>query len=165
MARSRRKTSYPVRASQSVIANRRLDGYRRMTSLDMVRYLQNRVIQRNLHLQNETDRLRSLARVEDRRRFHPEGVFQPARDRRSRSARVAALSLSSSHQSFMSPFLESGSLPTRIKSVSRQLPSPARSVIVCVRRKQRREVLFARGIGGKKVSRRRRRTALSNVFC
>lgn len=172
MARSRRKLSYPVRASQSVIANRRLDGYRRMTSLDMVRYLQNRVIQRNLFAQNETARLRSLARdVEDRRRFHPEGVFRPARDRKSRVARVGMLSLLGSAQNFVDPF--SGHLPVRPsapRAATGRAPSSAvrpvsRQVLICVRRKARREVLFARGVGGGRVSRRRRRTFYSDVHC
>lgn len=44
--------------------------------------------------------------------------------------------------------------------------SVPRNVAICVRRKERREVIFARGHGGsKKITRRRRRNELSNVRC
>ena len=38
-------------------------------------------------------------------------------------------------------------------------------VMRCVRRKQRKEVLHAKGIAGSRVSRRRRRDGWSNVDC
>ena len=38
-------------------------------------------------------------------------------------------------------------------------------VVVCVRRKQRKEVLHAKGVAGSRVSRRRRRSNWSDVDC
>lgn len=152
-----------VRVSQSVIASRRLDPWRVGTAHEYLRMLQDVRIQRNLFLQNERARIASLLReLEDRRQFHPDGKARPVRDRASRGARFAIGSGNRTQFFFGSPLLPSGSLAVSPKKKRGQYTD---RVLVCVRRKARKEVLFAKGFGGGRVSRRRRRNELSNVFC
>lgn len=127
-----------LRASQSVNASHRLELERRRRLLDQVAFEQ--LINRQ---------------IEDRRRFHPEGGFRPALDRKMRVAKVAAQSVHNSRMRFTSPF--SGVLPSPMKYAKR--------VLICVRRKVRREVLFASGGGGGRAKRSRRRNAYSGVNC
>lgn len=162
--RSRRSLSRPyipfsvpaLRVPQSVDASRRLEADRRRVQAAIAKL--------------EELRRQYLVEIEDRRRFHPEGKLRPVRSRSSRVAKISALSLLGSNQFFSDPF--AGSLPVMPGRAiafptepQRSARSPSSNVIVCVRRKARREVLFARGVGGGKVSRRRRRSSLSNVFC
>lgn len=118
---------------------------------------------------SRSDLLRS---VEDRRFWHPEGEFAPYRDvsgvpssidvddrravARSRRIRDRFGDYVRSQTNAKIVFADTG---------NRSVPG-AHSAVVCVRRKQRREVLFAlrrtrRGAG----ARRRRRTWRSEVGC
>lgn len=108
-----------------------------------------------------------MAEIEDRRRFDPDPRSRSPRDRRSRVAKISSLSLLGSNQFFSDAY--TGALPV---SPAREglRPTEARAgsssrVIICVRRKVRREVMFAKGRAGGRVSRRRRRNQFSNVFC
>lgn len=175
MARRRRTVfieSLPpqVRVSQSVIANRSrldLDSYRRSLA-DLER----------LHLENVA-RSTALSDLQDARRFHPEGVFRPARIAPSgRVARVAALSLLSSRQKFV-PEPQLLFRETPMERVDRQTsdwnrhmerldrsPSQQKAVVDCLRRKARREVLHAKKIAGRGgISRKRKRSFFSSVDC
>lgn len=91
---------------------------------------------------------------EDRRHFHPEGVFRSAR-------------------SFQTPFHRLTLVPdrfARLRSFPAQtkaavaFKSPER-VLVCVRRKIRREVMHAYGISGSRGQRRPRYNWMSRVSC
>lgn len=103
-------------------------------------------------------RVRSLStvlrEVEDRRTFHPMGRLRPPLSVLERSAaRVIA--------------------PRGRGAVTSQSAPPSSlgfavpvKVAICVRRKQRREVIFAIGAGGsRRVSKQRRRTEWSDVHC
>jgi hypothetical protein len=146
-----------LRVSQPVIASPRLEAERR----------------RALALQKlESLRAMYLAQIEDARRFHPDPRSRSPRDRKSRIAKISVMSLLGSNQFFSDPF--AGSLPVMSGRASASPTSPQRSarsnlasrnVIVCVRRKSRREVLFAAGAAGGRVSRRRRRNSFSNIIC
>lgn len=93
--------------------------------------------------------LRALAKsLEDRRRFHPLGALRPVAAV-SRSAR--RLRITPKRAGF---FPEPG--------LSFSVP---REVALCVRRKERREVIFAKRKGGKGARSRRRRNRWSDVRC
>lgn len=165
MARRRRVNSSRPYLSFSVPALR-------VSQLDIASRLRLEADRRRALALQKLQALRAdyLAQIEDGRRFHPDPRSRSPRDRKSRVAKISALSLLGSAQFFSDPY--TGSLPVSPRLAAAQRPSKARqagrlsrNVIVCVRRKVRREVLFAAGAGGGKVSRRRRRTAFSNVFC
>lgn len=83
-----------------------------------------------------------LSDLEDRRRFHP-APYVPARTLDSSNHRLRA--------SYSSPW-----------AVAFQQP---RRVLVCVRRKMRRQVMFAKGGAGRKRMRKPRYSEFSNVRC
>lgn len=83
--------------------------------------------------------------IEDRRLFHPDGYSRPASSFQSFNHRLRA-----------SP---SRKLPFGVGFVS---PS---KVLVCVRRKIRREVMFAKGGAGSRRMSRPRRSYYSDVRC
>lgn len=91
-----------------------------------------------------------LTDIEDRRTFHPDGYFREARDLSGTptSARLR---------------------DTRSRTARHQvlaLDDHRHPVLVCVRRKQRREVIFAKRKHRKGAgARRRRRNYYSNVRC
>lgn len=89
--------------------------------------------------------LRDLQLIEDRRQFHPEGVLRPARTLYERSASRNVVA------------------PAKKFSPAISFAVPAK-VALCVRRKQRREVLFATGKGGGR-HKRPRKNLFSNVRC
>lgn len=94
-----------------------------------------------------------LREFEDRRLFHPAGELRPAGVLSERlSRRIIAKS---------SPVSLRDDISARVGFA---VPS---KVVVCVRRKQRRETLFATGGAGagRRVSKQRRRTALSSIDC
>lgn len=116
--------------------------------------------------QLEALRRQYLVDIEDHRRFHPAGVYRAPLSSRGRKVRIAALSLSSSHQSFVND-LYSGVRPystSPLRAASARAGN-TKSVSICIRRQVRKEVIFARGHGGGKVKRSRKRTFNSNVFC
>lgn len=99
-----------------------------------------------------------LREIEDRREYHPEGVYAPAQ-----STIKAARELK---------FFSNGS--TRVRRNDRssyQYPSPLvafaspSKVAVCIRRKQRSEVMHALGKAGKVGQRKPRFNYLSEVSC
>lgn len=88
--------------------------------------------------------------LEDRRFYHPLGRL----DRPAFATRRSAARLVARHQD------------GRMQTKARISFADPRRVMVCVRRKERREVLFARGVGGSKRRQRKpRRTPLSAVSC
>lgn len=89
-----------------------------------------------------------LRRIEDRRLFHPESFYRPARTLSGNRPRIVA---GSSHSLF--------SMPHGVR-----FDVPAKTVI-CVRRKRRKEVLFAKGKAGAGRKRPPRRNWYSNVRC
>lgn len=95
-------------------------------------------------------RSRNLRLVEDRRRFHPEGRRRPARAFNRWAPRIITPGWAA---------LGGAAVTAKLAFAE---PS---SVAICVRRKQRREVLLARGHGGKKGQRRPKRNWYSNIRC
>lgn len=95
--------------------------------------------------------------VEDRRRYHPLADYSPPLTYRGSPARVQA------KQRFSRPHKMAGFItPTVPKRVAFKSP---KKVLVCVRREQRKEVLFAlrktkKGSGGS-----RRLTPFSEISC
>jgi len=104
---------------------------------------------RRLTALNYTTRpLTFLQTIEDRRDFHPEQAARPAR------------SFSRSVHSLAVPARRTGRLPI---GVTFHNPN---KVLVCVRRKSRREVLFALGQTGKgSALGKRRRNQYSEIQC
>lgn len=89
-----------------------------------------------------------LEQWEDRREFHPEGNVRPARAFRNYAARSVLVTPPSSS----------------MRKVSRTSFAFPKAVPVCVRRKERREVLMALGKGGGRHS-PPKRNWLSNISC
>lgn len=155
MGRRRRQSSnsynysFPtLRVSQPVIAKRSLEvGQKTRQALQQLEQLRNQF----------------LREIEDRRRFHPSGRYAAARDRRGRISKISVMSILGSQMRFSDPLLASGTIASRSPIAGKK--AYPKNVTICVRRKTRREVLFAAGVAGGRVSRRRRRTSHSNVFC
>lgn len=89
-----------------------------------------------------------LEQWEDRRDFHPEGNVRPARAFRNYAARSILVTPPSSS----------------VRKVSRTSFAYPKAVPICVRRKERREVLMAIGKGGGRHS-PPKRNAYSNISC
>lgn len=101
----------------------------------------------------------ALAMIEDRRRWHPEGKMAPAAtfSRRSQRQVVERIPQSSSGKQAL------GGLVMPSARIGFKVPG---KVAVCVRRKQRREALFALNRTGKGASSRfRKRTQFTNMVC
>lgn len=108
--------------------------------------------------------------VDDRRLFHPEAADRPPLSFGSRIASVGLVEPRAPGRTWRSP-------ATRTPSVNKPLrPSSQtkakigfvgpRSVVVCVKRKTRKEVLHAKKVAGRKGFKRKpRRTWLSNIRC
>lgn len=94
-----------------------------------------------------------LAEVEDRRTFHPDGMFRPVRSvgRARAQVRVAPSRA------------RVPTLPFRFPDL--HFFNPARHVAICVRRKIRKEVLFATKGRGKGARTPKRRNYWSKVRC
>ena len=91
-----------------------------------------------------------LQDIEDRRTFHPDGYFRQALDLSATPAPARMRDTRSRTARYQVPALDHNRHP----------------VLVCVRRKQRREVIFAMKKNGKGArARRRRRNYYSNVRC
>lgn len=136
MARRRRSNS--VRRVTFDYSNRRLSGPIRRSSLP---------------------RLSSLRAIEDRREFHPEGDFRPARGFVYPRHRLV-VSVPRQEPSRLADTYT----PVVPLGVSFKAP---RQVAICVRRKQRREVLHAMGKTGRgsRFNRAPRRNVYSEVSC
>lgn len=84
---------------------------------------------------------------EDRRQWHPERAARPALS----SPRSAARLVARGHVRDQTKAIVAFAAPDR--------------VAVCVRRRRRREVLFARGVGGRRGLRSPRRSFYSGISC
>lgn len=98
-----------------------------------------------------------LIQTEDRRTFHPEGSARPARSRFQSFHRLEVTSprLDPWRDYFSTP----RSLPTTVAFKS------APNVLVCVRRKIRKEVLHAIKKAGRRGQKAPRRSAYSDIQC
>ena len=96
-----------------------------------------------------------LPSIEDRRTFHPEGPNRPARSLSSSRHRLRVPKTPSRYQYS----LKKSYVPHEIGFVD-----PER-VLVCVRRRQRRQVMHAMKKAGKRGQRRPRRSYYSSVSC
>lgn len=92
-----------------------------------------------------------LQLVEDRRLFHPLRYAVPARSMYRRADTKLTV-----------PFVDNSHKVQRLPSTV-QFAVP-RNVAICIRRKRRKEVLFAKGVGGSRVS-RPKRNEFSDVRC
>lgn len=99
-----------------------------------------------------------LRQVEDRRRYHPMGESSPALSTSGRKHTLRAVAPT----------------PVPVKNVVLAKPSPfptgvgfsaPDNVIVCIRRKKRKEVLHALGKAGKAGQKAPRRSAYSEIHC
>lgn len=96
--------------------------------------------------------------INDFRTFHPEGALRPHLRPSGRTARFSRPTVR----------LSSGASPRRLNRAlqSHQLYfSAPKSVITCVRRKQRKEVMHALGKAGRRGQRRPRRSERSQIIC
>lgn len=108
-------------------------------------------------------RLSPLTVFEDRRQFHPEGDYAPARSfNKSRHRLVVrpARAVAKASRSFKSPEL----FTPKFVTSSVYFDAPKR-VLVCVRRKIRKQVMFALKKAGRAGQRRQRRNEFSDVYC
>lgn len=106
----------------------------------------------------------SYAEIEDRRRWNPEGEEAPAKSfdqprHRLRAVLPSRQSRPASSYSFGYGGYSSASAPVGIGFVR-----PSR-VLVCVRRKIRREVIHANGYSGLNGFRKYRRSSYSGITC
>ena len=92
-----------------------------------------------------------LGLIQDNRTWHPAGSFRPAVSIGGRSALR--------HVVKSKPNALRNDISARIGYA---VPD---KVVKCIRRKQRKEVLHAKGVAGSRVSRRRRRDRWSDVDC
>lgn len=103
---------------------------------------------------------RFLLEVEDRRKYHPLGVFRPASSLRRANHRLVVSSTK----------VERPSGVRRRRAVLFRPPSAIafrapEHVLVCVRRHRRREVLFAKRRAGRMKMRAPRRSWYSQISC
>lgn len=98
-----------------------------------------------------------LSDIEDRRTYHPDG---PARPARSLDRPTHTLTLPVHPKNVNKSRASSSSLPTTV-----QFEAP-RKVLVCIRRAQRKQVLFALNKTGKGAkAKRHRRSFYSSIRC
>lgn len=112
-----------------------------------------------------------LSRIEDRRTFHPDRV-RPARGLSRRAVRFMVSPPRASIRRATARGLHPSLLQSRaLRSSALSIPSGVsfhapKTVLVCVRRKTRREVLFATNSTGKGArARRRRQSEFSDIGC
>lgn len=98
-----------------------------------------------------------LTDFEDRRQFHPDGVFQSPKVLFPPRSRVVARA----RQGPKAQNPVRGGL-VRFPSLSFSVPN---KVLICVRRKQRKEVLFAKRKAGRGGQKRPRRNWYSEISC
>jgi len=97
-----------------------------------------------------------LSEIEDRRTWHPDTILSaPFRSLRRSRVSLSPRSISPRSRSFRSAGMSSRPIFS--------FAAP-RYVAVCIRRKRRREVMFASGYGGRGY-RRRRRSAYTSIRC
>lgn len=107
-----------------------------------------------------------LALIEDRRLFHPDGENRPVMSINSvpinRIEVTHGPSPNRSRKNQAAVAVRGGVLPARVVFGKDGRGGKA---VVCARRQERREVLFAAGKGGRKNRRQVRRNALSKIGC
>ena len=104
---------------------------------------------------------RFLSEIEDRRFWHPEGYIRPARSFPQPYSRVITYDRPRARKS-----PAKGSPYSKVNLVSPVLGFEApRQVALCVRRKQRKEVLFALKKSGRNGGRKYRRNFYSRISC
>lgn len=100
-----------------------------------------------------------LKMIEDRRTFHPQGIYRPARSFHRSQHRLV------SHVQTVPTYNRTRGV-YRVLSMARPVAFEApRSVLVCVRRKRRSEVLHALGHTGKRGQRKPRQSYFSSIRC
>lgn len=114
------------------------------------------------------DYLNDLRTVEDRRTYHPEGDSRAARTVRGDS--YYSLNSVPNQSSSRSTSVSLNSSGGRVRHTSPRLPealhfSVPQDVLVCVRRKKRKEVLHALKKTGKSGQKRPRRNYYSDIHC
>lgn len=109
---------------------------------------------------------RPLNLIEDRRTYHPDGEARPVMSLNATPIHTLevshAPSPTRSRKNQTAATIQKGSLPARVVFGSDGRGGKA---IVCARRGERREVLFAKGKGGSKKRRQVKRNALSKIGC
>lgn len=106
---------------------------------------------------------RKLIEVEDRRQFHPDGALRPSKRLTGVPARVVVKKPVPLKRGTGFSF---GDEFTRYAVVPWQLSfEDSRRVVVCARRKVRKEVLHARGVAGARGLRRPRFNENSKISC
>lgn len=140
-------------------------GSSRTSSLLLDEVFQDPIVRRRRVEPSDTEYYSILPEVEDRRLWHPLGDLRPAGSVRGGSSvievyRAAGLSEGKKNRPlrgrpFRSPFLERGQLQFRVPDI----------VAKCVRRSERREVLFAKRKTGKGSKSPRHRDYWSDVSC
>lgn len=109
---------------------------------------------------------RPLSLIEDRRTYHPDGESRPILS--TNSTPIHTLEVSNapspnrSRKNQTAITIQKGSLPARVVFGTDGRNGKA---VVCARRGERREVLFAKGKGGSKKRRTVRRNSLSKIGC
>lgn len=105
-------------------------------------------------------RVSPLILFEDRRRFHPSGIFAPAKTLHG----SLRFNLKDRHYATVkpSPF---NSFPRRSQTKAALAFHAPNRVLVCVRRRRRKEVLFAQRKTGRLGQRRPRRNLYSSISC
>lgn len=101
-----------------------------------------------------------LTEVEDRRTWNPEGQFAPARSLSSPRHRLTVKNRPSKYQHSLKKSFPNYSQTKGL--VSFKAPE---NVMVCVRRKIRKEVIFAKRKAGKVGQKRPRRSFYSSIHC
>lgn len=103
-----------------------------------------------------------LRTIEDRRSYHPEGTYRPARLFNESRHRLRAISASRSRSVARSRYRAPQGFGQLVHSVGFVRPQ---KVLICVRRKIRREVLHAKGVAGRRGLRRPKYNWYSQVSC
>lgn len=104
-----------------------------------------------------------IASLEDRRLWNPEPFLPPAPASQTRAARRLVIMPRRRSPSSVGPLSARLTAPQSVIGAAIGFAQPSR-VAICVRRHSRREVLFAKGVGGSKV-RRGKRNPWSEVQC
>lgn len=103
---------------------------------------------------------KALTPIEDRRTYHPQGKARPARSLNKSQHRLAIATSKPAHVRSAKRSVGQARLPHAV-----QFEAP-KQVLVCIRRKARKEVLFALRKTGKGArAKRHRQSYYSNVRC
>lgn len=140
MAKTNKKNNYRARRDIKTIANR---------MLPRPRFISRSVIKPAVF---------TIADIEDRRTFHPDGMVRPARSLSRPFHRLAVVTPNASKS------LVRRSIRTFHPAIPVQFDAPRR-VLVCIRRNIRKEVMHALNKSGKAGQKKPRRNYYSDVRC